>query len=122
MKIKTIEDNNQPFEKDVVKKDISFTLEDSGELIGGLVGAIYGDYFEIDVLAISKKYRKKGDGTKLLLEAEKYAKKNNCKYLFLYTTSYQGVSYYPRFGFKINSVIDNYPLKDRQLVSFIKEI
>lgn len=113
---------NKEFDAKTRKKNITFYLEHDDEILGGLVGAIHGDYFEIDVLAIQVRYRQRGYGTELLKEAEKYAKQNKCKYMLLYTTNYQGIFYYPKFGFKLENKLEDYPIKGQFLSVYKKNI
>lgn len=113
---------NEEFTKDIREDDVSFFLEENDQIIGGLVGAVYGDYFEIGTLAILKEYRRCGYGKMLLEKAENYAKEKDCKYILLYTTNYQGETYYPKSGYEEVSSVQDYPVEGQKVICFRKII
>lgn len=53
----------------------------------------------VERIAVKKEFRKKGIGTKLLTEAEKWLLANNFHYLFLHTYSQKNIVYYKNHGF-----------------------
>lgn len=119
---KILKNYDDEFTKDIREDDVSFFLEKDKKIVGGLIGTVYGDYFEVGTLAISKEYRKHGYGQTLLKKAEAYAKEKSCQYILLYTTDYQGETYYPKFGYQEVLSIQDYPIKGKKVICFRKII
>ncbi len=82
-------------------------------LLGGITGYIGWDYLYIGVLWVSAKYRRKGLGKKLLIEAENFALSQNIKNAFLGTTDFQAKDFYLKQGYEIFAVRKNFPLNYR---------
>lgn len=82
-------------------------------LLGGITGYIGWDYLYISVLWVSAKYRRKGLGKELLIEAENFALSQNIKNAFLGTTDFQAKDFYLKQGYEIFAVRENFPLKYR---------
>ncbi|MEC0239951.1 GNAT family N-acetyltransferase [Paenibacillus dokdonensis] len=112
--------NSQHFET-IDEKEFAIYIKESEKIIAGVTGTIFGKWMEIKYLVVEEKYRGDGLGKKLLELAEKEAIKNDCEYIFLYTFGFQGVNFYPKFGFKEVFSIKNYPLTGTEHW-FIKEL
>lgn len=55
----------------------------------------------VDWFSVSKEYREKGWGTKLLQESESWALKHKYHYMYLHTESKKNISYYKKRGFRL---------------------
>ncbi len=94
---------NEKFFKRFIKKKRNCVLRaySKNELIGALT--IYGHsggVAEFEWLLVDKQYRKKGLGTKLLSEGEKWAIKHKFHYLFFHTESQKNVEFYRKRGYE----------------------
>lgn len=82
-------------------KSFDFYLQDEDRILGGIAGiALYGA-LHIQLLWIAKKLRNKKLGTKLIKEAEKWAKKQKCKMILVETFDFNPVDFYKKMGFEI---------------------
>lgn len=101
---------NAPPNKDAIIKDVHLILKDEDEKIyGGLIGKIYRFCMVIETLWISEEQRGFGYGTKLLMEAEKEAISEQCKFIHLDTFSFQAPEFYRNNGYVVFGVLDGYP-------------
>ncbi|WP_100610660.1 GNAT family N-acetyltransferase [Confluentibacter lentus] len=77
------------------------------EIIGGLYGRSLWGTLEIKTLVVKAENRNEGIGQKLINEAEKEAKKRNCRFISLDTFSFQAPNFYEKCGFvKIGTETD----------------
>lgn len=87
--------------KNEINKPIEIIARNNdGELIGGLYGRSIWGTLEIKTFVVKTENRNEGIGKQLMLEAEKEAKKRNCKYISLDTFSFQSPLFYEKLGFK----------------------
>src|SRR3989338_1976215 len=94
---------NQKYFKKFIKKKTNCILGafDGKKIIGFLV--MYGHsggVVEFNWLAVNKNYRKKGIGTKLIAEGEKWSLKNKFHYVFFHTENMEYVEFYKRKGYE----------------------
>lgn len=98
-----------PYNKRAIVKDVNLALRDNeGKICGGLIGTIYRFCLTIETLWICEEYRKLGYGQKILDEAEKIARSNNCTFIHLDTYSFQAPKFYFKNGYEVFGVIDEY--------------
>tara|TARA_R110000850_G_scaffold75152_3_gene164126 strand:+ start:861 stop:1283 length:423 start_codon:yes stop_codon:yes gene_type:complete len=88
-----------------LKNDINEPIEiiarnNNGEIIGGLYGRSFWGTLEIKTFVVKTENRNDGIGRKLIIEAEKEAKKRNCRYISLDTFSFQAPEFYEKLGFE----------------------
>ncbi|RKE04514.1 GNAT family N-acetyltransferase [Marinifilum flexuosum] len=98
-----VEFNNSQTEKnaDEINKPIEIIVrDDKGEIIGGLYGRSIWGTLEIKTFVVKAQNRNKGIGKKIILEAEKEAKKRNCRFISLDTFSFQAPKFYEKLGFE----------------------
>lgn len=88
------------------------TLSDEGEIVGGIVFTIFGEWLEIDFFWIDTNIRGKGYGNKILTEAENFAKRKGCKMSSLNTFNFQAKPFYEKNGYKVAYTQNNYPIKN----------
>jgi GNAT superfamily N-acetyltransferase len=70
-----------------------------GEVLGGLLGMIWGGWLQINILWVAEAFRGGGFGGSLLAEAESYALERGCAGVFLDTFSFQARPFYERNGY-----------------------
>ena len=80
-----------------------------GELVGGLIAAIYWHTLHVDVIWTEVGYRGKGIASRLLREAEKEALAKGCKLAILETFDFQAPAFYLKQGYVQVGQIDDYP-------------
>ncbi|MFE4711718.1 GNAT family N-acetyltransferase [Paenibacillus sp. NPDC056722] len=84
-----------------------FLKDEDNQICGGLVGEICWNWLEIEYLFVNEELRKSGYGKKLMLEAERIAKENNCEFLKLDTLSFQALDFYKKLGFEVFGTLEN---------------
>ena len=80
-----------------------------GNIIAGILGGTYWGWMYVDILWVHENHRKKGIGTKLLLEAEKEAVRRGCHHVHLDTMSWQAPKFYKKHGYEIIGVLPDIP-------------
>lgn len=96
--------------KDEINKPIEIIARNSdGDIIGGLYGRSMWGTLEIKTFVVKSKNRNDGIGRKLIIEAEKEAKKRNCRFISLDTFSFQAPEFYEKFGFEKIGVESDFP-------------
>ncbi len=83
--------------------------DESGNIIGGILGGTYWGWMHIDILWVSEKFRKNGIGSQLLKSAENEARKRGCHSVHVDTMSWQAPEFYKKNGYKIISELNDIP-------------
>ena|SRR5690606_10974387 len=84
-----------------INKPIQIIIRDfENEIIGGLYGRSIWGTLEIKTLVVKQGNRNQGIGRKLMEEAEKEAKRRNCRFISLDTFSFQSPIFYEKCGFE----------------------
>lgn len=87
------------------------TLRDGeGTMLGGLLGATYLGWLQVQALWVPETLRGGGHGTALMAEAEKEAVRRGCPRVFLETLSFQALPFYEKLGYKVFSKLPDFPL------------
>jgi GNAT superfamily N-acetyltransferase len=86
-----------------------FVNSAEGEILGGLHGAIWGQWLYIKMLWLAEPARKKGFAGRLLERAEAYALKRGCIGAHLETFSFQARPLYEKHGYEVFGEINDYP-------------
>jgi len=86
-----------------------FLKANDGEVVGGLLGMIWGGWLHIKIVWVAEPVRGKGHARRLLETAEGYAKKRGCGGAFLETFSFQARPLYEKLGFVVVGQIDDCP-------------
>jgi GNAT superfamily N-acetyltransferase len=86
-----------------------FLKSHEGEVLGGLLGLIWGGWLHIKYVWVAEPVRGKGYARRLVATAEAYAKKRGCRGVFLETFSFQAKPLYEKLGFSVFGQIDDYP-------------
>ena len=80
-----------------------------GNVIGGLIGGTYWGWMYVDILWVHKDHRRKGIGSRLLLEAEKQAIRRGCHHVHLDTMSWQAPDFYKKNGYGVIGILPDIP-------------
>ena len=83
--------------------------DSDGNIIAGIIGGTYWGWMYVDILWVHEDHRKKGLGTKLLLEAERQAVQRGCHHVHLDTMSWQAPEFYQKHGYEIIGVLPDIP-------------
>jgi GNAT superfamily N-acetyltransferase len=104
------------------RRDLAVLLRDAkGRVLGGLVGHSFWGWAYIELVWLPDGLRRRGHGTRLLALAEAEARKRGCIGIRLDTASFQAPDFYPRLGFELHAVIEDFPPGHR-LYQFIKRL
>jgi GNAT superfamily N-acetyltransferase len=79
------------------------------EVEGGLRGELYRDWLIIYQLVIPHDVRGKGTGSRLLQNAEEFARQNGCVGVWLDTFSFQAPEFYGKRGYDVFGELSCYP-------------
>ena len=86
-----------------------FLKNEPGETMGRLLGAIWGGWLHITYLWMDEAVRGKRWATKLMDQAEAYARERKCHSATLDTHSFQARPFYERRGYEVFGTLDDYP-------------
>lgn len=79
------------------------------EIVGGVFGETYWDWFHLDLLWITEELRGRGYGQRLLAIAEDEARRRGVKHVYLDTFSFQAPEFYKHHGYQVFGVLPNFP-------------
>lgn len=85
-----------------------FIRNDSGEIIGGLLGYTYWDFLAVDIFWLDESVRGQGLGEKMLKTAEAAAVKRGCTTAHLDTFEFQAPRFYEKYGYEKWGELDGY--------------
>lgn len=86
-----------------------FVRDDTGAILGGILGDIWGGWLHITYLWVAPELRGQGYGTRLLGAAEDEARGKGCRGAFCETFSFQAPEFYARNGYQTSGQINEYP-------------
>jgi GNAT superfamily N-acetyltransferase len=90
-----------------------FLRDERDEVLGGLLGAIWGGWLSVQILWVTEPLRGRGHGRALLEAAEHYAVERGCTRAWLTTFSFQAPDFYPRLGYESFAVLGDHPIGHR---------
>ncbi|MEN8242546.1 MAG: GNAT family N-acetyltransferase [Chloroflexota bacterium] len=79
------------------------------EVVGGLIGATYWDWFYINLMWVREDLRGQGFGGKLLTNAEEEAVRRGAKNAYLDTFSFQAPEFYEKHGYLVFGELADFP-------------
>ena len=79
------------------------------EIVGGLLGETYWDWFYIDLLWVKEELRGCGHGHRLLTLAEEAARQRGARNAYLDTFSFQSPDFYKQHGYEVFGELQDYP-------------
>ena len=80
------------------------------EIVGGVLGETYWDWFHLDLLWVKEELRGRGYGHHLLVHAEDEARKRGAKNVYLDTFSFQAPTFYEQHGYQVFGELSEFPL------------
>lgn len=86
-----------------------FTYYEDGTKSGGLTAEILGQWLSIKFLWVDDGAKGKGIGSRLLNEAEQFAKEHHCHSSLLDTFSFQARPFYERHGYQVKMTLHEHP-------------
>ena len=90
-----------------------FLRDERDEILGGLLGNIWGGWLHVAILWVAEPLRRHGHGRRLLAAAERYAMEGGCTRAWLTTFSFQAPEFYPRLGYETFGVLEDHPAGHR---------
>ncbi len=82
---------------------------EAGDVLGGLLGFVWGRWLHVQYLWLAEPARGAGNGSRLIAEAEAYARKRGAIGSTLETYSFQARPFYEGLGYEVCGTIDDYP-------------
>lgn len=82
---------------------------EAGDVLGGLLGYVWAGWLHVTYLWLAEPARGNGCGSRLIGEAEAYAKKRGAVGSTLETYSFQARPFYESLGYRVCGQIDDYP-------------
>jgi GNAT superfamily N-acetyltransferase len=79
------------------------------EIVGGILGEVYWDWFYIDLLWVKEELRGHGYGQRLLMRAEEEARERGAKQAYLDTFSFQAPDFYKGHGYQVFGELPDFP-------------
>jgi GNAT superfamily N-acetyltransferase len=86
-----------------------FLRDKNDEVLGGVLGHIWGQWLYVADLWLSAPVRRGGHGSKLLAAAERYALEKGCRNVWLSTHSFQARPFYEKLGYEVFGQLDDFP-------------
>ncbi|GGC76926.1 GNAT family N-acetyltransferase [Undibacterium terreum] len=83
--------------------------DSAGQLAGGLLGATYLGWLQIQIVWMPDSLRGQGYGQELMEAAEKEGLRRGCNKVFLETFSFQALPFYEKCGYKVFSRLADFP-------------
>jgi GNAT superfamily N-acetyltransferase len=90
---------------------VNFVLRgERGDVLGGVLGQLWGGWLQVAHLWVAEAARGAGHGTRLMENAEAYARSRGAVWATLETYSFQARPFYERLGYEVFSTLEGYPL------------
>lgn len=106
-----INDYNRQYGGEENYKNLCFVVKGSdNEILGGVIGATYWDWFFINLMWLKEEYRGRGYGRRLLFLAEGEARKRGAKNAYLDTFSFQAPDFYKKCGYRVFGELQDFPI------------
>ena len=86
-----------------------FLKSRNGEVLGGLLGHVWGQWLYVRILWVAETLRRGAYGTRLLDAAEGFALDHGCVGSYLDTYSFQGRPFYEKRGYRVIGTIEDCP-------------
>ena len=99
---------------------VNFVLRgERGDVLGGLLGDVWGRWLRVTYLWVSEAARGRGHGSRLMANAENHARDRGAIGVTLETFSFQARSFYESLGYAVFAVVEDYPPKEAKF--FLKK-
>ncbi|MES2161543.1 MAG: GNAT family N-acetyltransferase [Pseudomonadota bacterium] len=83
--------------------------DDDGKLVGGLLGATYLGWLQIQVVWLDDSVRGLGYGSELMALAEREGLRRGVQNAFVETLSFQALPFYEKLGYTVFSRLADFP-------------
>lgn len=94
---------------------VSIFLRDRrDEIVGGLLGFVWGGWLYVQFLWVAGHLRGRGHGARLLRTAERIARDRRCRAVYLTSFSFQAPGFYRKQGYREFARLDDHPLGHAQ--------
>jgi GNAT superfamily N-acetyltransferase len=94
---------------------LSIFLKDAhGEVLGGVLGHLWGQWLHVTTLWLAEPVRGQGYGRQLLEAAETYARECGCRHVKLETLSFQARPFYEKMGYEVFATLEDCPVGHRE--------
>jgi GNAT superfamily N-acetyltransferase len=87
-----------------------FVKGHGGEILGGLLGDIWGGWMLVGSLWVSPSLRGRGYGAELMTRAHDYGVEKSCAHSYLRTGSYEARPLYEKLGYNVYAELKNQPI------------
>jgi GNAT superfamily N-acetyltransferase len=91
--------------------DVNFVLRGGGNVLGGILGYVWGGWLQVTHLWVAEPARGAGYGTQLMLRAEAYARSRGAVGVTLETYSFQVEPFYRRLGYEVFGSLPGCPVR-----------
>lgn len=99
---------------------VNFVLRgERGDVLGGLLAQLWGGWLHVSYLWVVEAARGAGHGSRLLGDAEAYARARGAVGATLETHSFQARPFYERLGYEVFGTLEGYP--QRHAKFFLKK-
>src|SRR5262245_53997994 len=89
---------------------VNFVLRgERGDVLGGVLCQLWGGWLQVTYLWVAEAARGAGYGTRLMEEAEAYARTRGAVGATVETYSFQARPFYERVGYEVCGSLDGYP-------------
>ncbi|MBW8780873.1 MAG: GNAT family N-acetyltransferase [Verrucomicrobia bacterium] len=89
--------------------ELAIFARHQGEIVAGLTGFTHWNWLSIKYLWVTEQLRRQGLGARLVLAAEREARRRGCEHVHLDTFSFQAVPFYERLGYSVFGRLEDYP-------------
>jgi len=91
-------------------RHVCFVLKDETDtIVGGIIGAVYWNWFYVDLMWLRAELRNQGYGSRLLELAENEARAQGAVFAYLDSFSFQAPGFYEKFGYEVFGRLDDFP-------------
>ncbi len=91
---------------------VGFFVKGRGdEILGGLLGDIWGGWLLVGSLWVSESIRGRRFATELMTRAHQYAVEKSCTHTHLQTGSYEARPFYEKLGYRVYAELRNHPTR-----------
>lgn len=89
---------------------LCYVIRDAeGEVVAGIIGATFYNWFYLDLLWVKEDYRRQGYGQRLVETAEEEARKRGAKAVYLDTFTFQAPDFYKKLGYHVFGELPDFP-------------
>ena len=92
-----------------------FLRDAKGRVIGGVTGLTNWEWLYVDCFWLPEDLRGAGWGARLLEAAENEAHARGCRWVRLFSYSFQAPGFYEKLGYQVFGVLEGYPPGETQV-------